>query len=345
MVDLDQENLIRRFLLGDLASEQLDRIDQRLLVDEDFLDEVDVAEDELIDDYLRDKLIATDNELFERNFMITDERREHLEFTRGFHKALAVSPAAKETRIELVDDRHSRLWTWPRGRRTLAIGSALGLLLIGSVLVVLWRVTIRRKAAAQATSVQGQLKPNPQNDPGTTVENGDNVNKAAPRSDLGRNDNQATHKAADEHPNDKDLSAQNQQRARTLSVLSVALEPGVLRGGEDNGVKRISVPNGANTVRLKLSLPAGEAELALPETVYEVDVQNGGLKTIATLKNLRESKTMGGKTFVSASIPAALLRPGNYRVILRKRAPNGTAEGAGDYYFSVANVSHGKVGK
>jgi hypothetical protein len=158
MVDLDQDSLIRRFLLGKLESEELDRIDQRLLVDEDFLAEVDAAEDELIDDYLREKLTATENELFERNFLITDERREHLEFTRGFHKALLGSSTPKEARIEVIDDHHPVLWIWLSGGWTWAIGSAFALLLIGSVLFVIWRAAIRRKTAELSTSVQGQRR-------------------------------------------------------------------------------------------------------------------------------------------------------------------------------------------
>jgi hypothetical protein len=122
------------------------------------------------------------------------------------------------------------------------------------------------------------------------------------------------------------------------------LEPGVLRS-EDNSVTRISVPNGARTVCLTLSLHADGTESAPQKVAYEVDIQNGALKTIGTFKSLRASKGVGHKSFVNVSIPAALLSSGNYRVILRKREQEGTAEGAGSYYFSVVSESDLKSGK
>src|ERR687886_587977 len=74
---------LRQYLLGDLSGEARQRVEQRLLTEPDFLDELLLGEEELIDDYVRENLPDDDRLKFERHFLSTPERRRQLSFARA----------------------------------------------------------------------------------------------------------------------------------------------------------------------------------------------------------------------------------------------------------------------
>ena len=82
-----QQQLLRRYLLGvTLAAAQRRGVEERLLTDDDFCEEFEAAEDELIDQYLCDELSAAERARFERNFLSTTERRQKLTLARALNR-------------------------------------------------------------------------------------------------------------------------------------------------------------------------------------------------------------------------------------------------------------------
>jgi hypothetical protein len=75
----DYEN-IRSYLLGVLSDDDRQIMDERLLSESGFLEEVLVAEEELMDDYVNDDLPADSRLRFEQHFLITPERQQKLKF-------------------------------------------------------------------------------------------------------------------------------------------------------------------------------------------------------------------------------------------------------------------------
>lgn len=81
--------LIRQYLLGQLAEEQQQAIEQRLLTEDDVFEELEVTEDELFDEYVADELTPVDRKQFEQYFLSTPERRRELKFAAGLHQYVA----------------------------------------------------------------------------------------------------------------------------------------------------------------------------------------------------------------------------------------------------------------
>lgn len=81
--------LIRQYLLGQLAEEQQQAIEQRLLTEDDFFEELEVTEDELFDEYVADELTPVDRKQFEQYFLSTPERRRELQFAAGLREYVA----------------------------------------------------------------------------------------------------------------------------------------------------------------------------------------------------------------------------------------------------------------
>lgn len=76
--NLEEENKIRRYLLGDLPEEAKQQVEENLLRDDEYADWLLVVEDELIDNYVQGALLEHERILFEQNFSMTPRRHEKL---------------------------------------------------------------------------------------------------------------------------------------------------------------------------------------------------------------------------------------------------------------------------
>ncbi|HKX30176.1 MAG TPA: CHAT domain-containing protein [Blastocatellia bacterium] len=73
-----EENLFRWYLLGGTSPEEDEQIEQRLQHSEAWREELQLAEEDLIDDYARGGLTEGEREMFKQNYLITPERRQNL---------------------------------------------------------------------------------------------------------------------------------------------------------------------------------------------------------------------------------------------------------------------------
>lgn len=105
------------------------------MVDDDFFEELLIAEDELIDEYLGDSLGAREKQDFEKYFLTTTERRRKLQFAQALrqHVATATTPQFKP-------QRERRLKAWLSPLFASYAGAALAALIILAVGLGVWRI-------------------------------------------------------------------------------------------------------------------------------------------------------------------------------------------------------------
>jgi hypothetical protein len=96
--------LIRDYLLGRMAQGDLPRLEERILIDGDFYEELTIAEDELIDEYVRGDLGVSDRQSFESHFMSSPKGHEKLRFALALRKHVATIEVA-QSREELRADK------------------------------------------------------------------------------------------------------------------------------------------------------------------------------------------------------------------------------------------------
>src|SRR5215470_17699421 len=89
--ELNKEETIRRFLLGELSAAEQEEIEIRLLADAELQTSVEIAEFDLIDDYVRGDLTEGEVGDFRRHFLNSSERRSRLETARAWMKSPEVS--------------------------------------------------------------------------------------------------------------------------------------------------------------------------------------------------------------------------------------------------------------
>jgi CHAT domain-containing protein/tetratricopeptide (TPR) repeat protein len=82
--NLEEREAIKDYLLGTSSNEaEMRKIEEKILLDDNFEEKLAVAEDELIDKYLDDSLTESERERFTRFFLNAPERKEKLRLIRS----------------------------------------------------------------------------------------------------------------------------------------------------------------------------------------------------------------------------------------------------------------------
>lgn len=293
--------VLRGYLLGDLDEQSRSRIDEQLVVDDDFAQLVSIAESELIDDFAAGNLEAAESLKFKNVFLVTDARRKDLQLAAALRrtaaaqgysdKAITARAAARRPWREhlrgLFDLRQAPLWA--------AAAAAVIVLVAGAS----WLASRRSGQNEPAVATRA---------PSTAV-----VPESAPASpavDTGAVKESAPGNAAPD-------------RLPSPAVASFVLFPGALRSS--GGTTRIAVPRGErDIVRLMLVLETAAADTYLAELV------NANGQTVAVRKNLKPRAN--GHTKVIFEIPARLIQTDDYQIKLQRKV-DGQLESAGRYYF------------
>src|SRR5262249_26006733 len=129
------EDLIERYLLGELSAADQVALEDEYFIDQAKYDQLCKTEDELIDRYARGSLSTADSERFERCYLTNPRRRRHVKFAKALTQVIDGELPAGSTAQRRSDRHHiespdadiswrSRLVALPRGLR-FALGLAL----------------------------------------------------------------------------------------------------------------------------------------------------------------------------------------------------------------------------
>ncbi|HBB94600.1 MAG TPA: hypothetical protein DC054_04360 [Blastocatellia bacterium] len=147
--DANVQKTVREYLLGRLTPEDSSHVEERLLTDDNFYQELLAGEDDLIDEYLSGELSASERNPFEDYFTRTPERHEKLRFARTLKRyitnnepantfesaALEISSAGKAESGSLRRKR-SGLWFLPWGNPIISYSVAAAVVVIFALVSV-----------------------------------------------------------------------------------------------------------------------------------------------------------------------------------------------------------------
>jgi hypothetical protein len=148
---------LRRYLLGTLPKLLQDQVEQRLMTDSVFNDELVATEDDLIDQYLSQQLSDQERRQFEAHFAISEERQRKIRFGRIFRRYLDSLPTADQEEHQRTNrarmggnssDRFAVFGAWS-GRIPVLVASLVIALFAGTLAA--WFVYQRQ------SRVEGQL--------------------------------------------------------------------------------------------------------------------------------------------------------------------------------------------
>lgn len=101
--------LTTSYLLGELDPDARQHLEETLMVDEHYYEELLIAEEELIDRYLNGGLDEHERERFLKHFLITHERRQKLDFARTF-RTYTRNHTPQPTAAEGNEKEHRSVW-------------------------------------------------------------------------------------------------------------------------------------------------------------------------------------------------------------------------------------------
>jgi len=144
-----ERELLRQYLLGNLSQEKSAPLEERLLSDSHFYQELLVTEDDLVDQYVEDRLSGAERESFELHFMIPAERRQKVSFARALRRYInlnedaeseehAVTRLFKGSSVPGGQPAKSRFPFWPPNpvlAFSLLVAVCLGLLAVSRVVL------------------------------------------------------------------------------------------------------------------------------------------------------------------------------------------------------------------
>jgi len=141
--------ILRKYLLGDIPQEEQTRIEQRLLIDADFGEELSMTRTEMIDDYVADNLSSKEKEEFEKHFLSTPEHVQMIEIGRALNKRLEDLSRGSAIANSSVPGSY-----YIRHRNAIISLTACAILLVGAY--VAWELVNHRRPNNEATEAQRQ---------------------------------------------------------------------------------------------------------------------------------------------------------------------------------------------
>jgi hypothetical protein len=319
--DLNNEKLISRYLLGELSEEQQVEIEDRAFADKEYLVSITAVENDLIDEYVRHELSEADRRKFESRFLASAERRKRVEFAKALSR---VSPIAEKT---VVHD-----WSWresfyafisglnPAAR--FAFAAAMLVLLVGGA----WLLTTTLRLRSQLTQLQAENQSR-QNQRQALEQQIEAERRRNEELNARLNQEKQQREQSDESLRQLSETADPTNPPPRPVIASLTLLPGISRGGGDK--PSLAMPGDARLVRLNIGID--------PEEQYKnfaVELRTTAGRHVWNRENLAARNRSGARA-IGLTLPASVLKSGEYELRLRGLKEGGEAEDIGFYYFDV----------
>jgi hypothetical protein len=321
----DEDDLIRRYLLRELADEEQQRVEERLMTDDAFFERLKIAEDELVDEYLGNELLQSERERFELSFLTTPEGRQQVSFNTAFNRY--VSKAAASRRPQPVPPRRvafaSLLAFFSRQGRlaTGALAAACLLVVISAVLGARVLQLRRQLDQIRATGQQGteELQQQLAEERARSAQLDQELQ--GQKADNANLEQQIAKLTGEQERPQKDQPQKDQPQRPFFALV---LRAGTERGGGQN--PELKLQPGVDSYKVKLLLDDDN----YPSYTAALRAIGGNETTLAG--NL---KPVGPRTArsVLVTLPATVLRKGDYQLRLYGPAPE--REPSRPYQFRV----------
>jgi hypothetical protein len=342
------ENVVRKYLLGELTNNERERVEECLLVNDEFFNRLttleDAVEDELIDQYVNGELTGRERETLERLFLSSAARREKLHLAKDLNEYASAVAAADAQTLAPVRDHPTRWWHTLLAFRNLSrplVGVSVVLLI--AMVSLTWLFFRTRKLESELR----QLRAGEQSLPMEVEKLKEQLEQLRARDvEL-----TANLRAAEEHRAGAELetaaalvrverrgretsditgrTAANVPSSRAdASVVALALSMTSVRGGEEAPVKVLDLSPGVSRVQLSLNLGN------INPTDYDgfsVELKRRDETPVRRI----DLRSRAGRKRLAVQLPANLLTDGEYVVELNGIFSRGQSEPVGTYLFRV----------
>jgi hypothetical protein len=327
--DLKSEELIARYLLGELPEEQQVEIEDRAFSDQEFMAGITAVEDDLIDEYVREEMSQTDCRRFEARFLASEPRRKKVEFARALAQLLDEARVTERETRKVSATRSSwrdALAAFIHGLNAagrIALATAALILIIGGAWLFIQTLTLRSQLARLQAQQQSQ-----RTDRDTLQRQVESERRRSEELTAQLNQEKQQRAQTDESLRRLSETVNQQPSAAPRSIIaSLTLLPGISRGATTQ--PKLILPPNAGVARLQIGIE--------PEEDYKsfgVELRTAGGRPVWMRDGLTARSSRGGRS-IRLTLPASALLPGEYELRLKGLPETGPAEDVGFYYFQV----------
>lgn len=301
------EEKIKNYFLGKLPEAEKNQFEEEIALDENLTEAAQIAESELIDDYLRGNLSASDRELFGAIYLTTEPRRKKLSLAKSLWR---VANEQKVSAIAAAETSLSFWQIWNAWR--FAFAGAAAILLVGAF-VFLWLNSRDKEEIVQRQNSNQSPILTIENRNTQPIENVNSVNRNVNKSNLQQNKNVAPKPAPKTTPTPPPIK----QSAPTLA--SFTLLPGTLR---DEGEQFIKIAPNTQQINLRLNPPKDAAKYQ----IYSAVLKTADGEIVFTASNVKS---------LNLTLPAKKLENRTYMIFLEGQNAQNTPESVAEYTFRV----------
>jgi len=317
----NQQTQEMRYLLGTLTDEERQRFEEVFFQDNEAFAEVEIAEDELVDAYVRKHLSAADQKRFERILAASPRLMARVQFAKVLKQSTAASTPPE--RAKEAVERPDRFKTFfgplftPQPAYQFALGICV-LIAVGAAIILGISWARLRSQSRQLAAEKAALERQKQD---LTQELANQRSQTDRLNAEMQNTNLYNEKLNQELENARDqLSSHSPQILPALLLLSGATR--------SNGTpSELTLNPHAKAIQLKLALDSDD----YPS--YQVIIKSTD-RQVLSQPGLRPSGPKSGR-IVSLKVPSNSLAPGDYLVTLSGRGASGNYEFVTDYRFRV----------
>ena len=322
MAGYDKRAKTMGYLLSNLSEEEKRKLEEQFFSDDAEFEEFEIAEDELIDLYVRNELSDDDRRRFEQTLQSSPRLNERLSFARLLvNKTKTTSP---EISLRTPAKSNTSLWNWVLGNspsgsfagRLIPL-TALTLILIAAIVSIAGWLSLRN-TNRQLTAERSKVETEKSNLEQQVQDQKLRTEQLASQLQAEIDQRQAQDKLIE--------GLQAKIKVNDSSIAFLALLSGTVRG-DANG-NRLVIGPGTSLVRLKIYVGRVEYEK------YTVSINTPEGRVVYTNRKLRPYDK-SAKATVTVQIAATLLSRGDYIVKVEGLTPTGGSESVADYSFHV----------
>ncbi len=297
------EQNFKNYFLGKLSEAEGEAFEEKIATDAELTEKAQIVESELIDDYLRGNLSASERQLFEAIYLITEARREKLRFAKSLWKV-----ANEQKSNEIVFEKTpNSLWQIWNAWRVAFVGVAAFLLL--GAFVFFWINSSKKEEIVKQQNTNQSPTPKAENQ---NIQPLESVNIPNQKSNNSNKNISPT-----PEPKSSPTPKPSEQPAPILA--SFVLSPGTLR---DDGEQFIKITPNTNKINLRLNLPKD----ANKYQTYTATIKTADGETIFTAPNLKS---------LNLTLSADKLENRTYIIFLEGKTAENPPESVAEYTFRV----------
>lgn len=296
-----------RYLLGELDESEKSHLEELVFREESYFTQLQLVEEQLIDDYLENVLPPTQRQKFEAAYLISDRRRQKLQFAKTLKQSLATMPATQTVResISIVQGFRA-FWRMPT-MRWIGFAAVLMCLVFG-----VWFARRSQEVKPDIASQKSAPIPEP-----TTTPNAQATTLPSPSFPSPVVISSPKQKSLPEHT-----------KSPSIGTIVGVLSPGLFRSNDaSETANTIAVSSQTQTIILHLQHTPNPAY-----TEYRATLETVIGKPLLTRERIKSNPR---NQVLRWSIPAQRLAANDYVINLFGKNARGEFEEISDFSFRV----------